>query len=127
MYSPFAPFTPEQRDKLMGYMKVFYDGFVEKAAMSRRTTPASIDAVAQGRVWTGQQARQHGLVDALGGLDTAVALAKQRAGIPDDEEVELVAYPPRRSLYQALDRAVPVIELQHPGAVRDRRNPRSVR
>jgi protease-4 len=102
MYSPFEPFTPEQRDKLMGYMKVFYDGFVEKAAMSRRTTPASIDAVAQGRVWTGQQARQHGLVDALGGLDTAVALAKQRAGIPEDEDVELVAYPPRRSLYQAL-------------------------
>jgi protease-4 len=102
MYSPFEPFSPEQRDKLLGYMKVFYDGFVEKAATSRRTSPGNIDAVAQGRVWTGQQARQHGLVDALGGLDAAVALAKQRAGIPADEEVELVVYPPRRSLYEAL-------------------------
>ena len=102
MYSPFAPFTPEQRDRLMDYMKVFYDGFVQKAAASRRTTPERIDAVAQGRVWTGQQARQHGLVDALGGLDAAVALAKQRAGIPSEEDVELVVYPPRRTVYEAL-------------------------
>jgi protease IV len=83
-------------------MRVFYDDFVEKAAMSRRTSAGNIDAVAQGRVWTGQQARQHGLVDAIGGLDTAVSLAKQRAGIPADEDVELVLYPPRRSLYEAL-------------------------
>ncbi len=102
MNSPFAPFTPDQRDKFMDYMKVFYDGFVQKAAVSRRTTAARIDAVAQGRVWTGQQAREHGLVDALGGLDTAVALAKQRAGIPPDQDVELVVYPPRRTLYEAL-------------------------
>ena len=102
IYSPFSPFTPEQRDKVFDYMRVFYDDFVEKAAMSRRTSAGNIDAVAQGRVWTGQQARQHGLVDVIGGLDTAVSLAKQRAGIPADEDVELVLYPPRRSLYEAL-------------------------
>jgi protease IV len=102
MNSPFAPFTAEQRDKLFDYMKVFYDGFVQKAATARHTTAGRIDAFAQGRVWTGQQARQHGLVDALGGLDTAVNLAKQRAGIPADEDVELVVYPPRRTLYEAL-------------------------
>jgi protease-4 len=100
--SPFTPFTPEQRAKLMDYMDVFYDAFVEKAAASRHTTPAEIDAVAQGRVWTGQQARARGLVDELGGLEAAVAIAKQRAGIPADEDVELVAYPPRRTLYEAL-------------------------
>jgi protease-4 len=86
----------------MDYMDVFYDAFVEKAAASRHTTPAEIDAVAQGRVWTGQQARARGLVDELGGLEAAVAIAKQRAGIPADEDVELVAYPPRRTLYEAL-------------------------
>ena len=102
MNSPFAPFTDEQRARLMDYMKVFYDGFVEKAATARHTTPGRIDAVAQGRVWTGKQAREHGLVDALGGLDAAVDLAKQRAGIPADEDVELVVYPPRRSLFEAL-------------------------
>jgi protease-4 len=75
---------------------------VEKVAEARHTTPERIDAVAQGRVWTGQQAREVGLVDVLGGLDTAVTIAKQRAKIPADEDVELVIYPPRRSLYEAL-------------------------
>jgi protease-4 len=100
--SPFQRFTPDQRAKLMAYMESFYDGFVRKAAESRQRTPAQIDAVAQGRVWTGLQARDRGLVDELGGLDRAVAIAKERAGIPADEEVELVSYPPRRTLVEAL-------------------------
>lgn len=102
IYSPFERFTPEQRAKLTGYMQGFYDNFVEKAATSRKTTPERIDAVAQGRVWTGRQAQQQGLVDTLGGLDVAVAIAKQRAGIPEDEDVELVNFPPRRTFYEAL-------------------------
>ena len=104
--SPFEPFSPEQRERLMVYMTSFYDSFVEKAAQSRRTTAERIDAVAQGRVWTGRQAQQRGLVDVLGGLDAAVAIAKERAGIPADEDVELVMYPPRRSLYEAIAAAV---------------------
>jgi protease-4 len=102
IHSPFAPFTPEQRAKVMEYMDDFYDGFVQKAAASRRMRPEAIDAVARGRVWTGRQAQERGLVDALGGLDRAVAVAKERAGIPADEDVELVTYPPRRTLYEAL-------------------------
>jgi protease-4 len=100
--SPFEPFTPEQRAKLQAYMESFYDGFVRKAAESRHSTPEQIHAVARGRVWTGRQAREHGLVDELGGLDRAVAIAKERAGIPADQVVELVSFPPRRTLYQAL-------------------------
>jgi len=100
--SPFEPFTPEQRTKLQAYMESFYDGFVKKAAESRHSTPEQIHAVAQGRVWTGRQARERGLVDELGGLDRAVAIAKSRAGIPADEDVELVTYPPRRTLYEAI-------------------------
>jgi protease-4 len=102
MYSPFAPFSPAQRLRLQDYMQGFYENFVEKAAESRKMTPEQVDAVAQGRVWTGQQAREHGLVDALGGLYTAVTIAKERARIAADEDVELVAFPPRRSLYEAL-------------------------
>ena len=83
-------------------MHAFYDQFVEKAATSRHTTPEKIDALAQGRVWTGRQAKQNGLVDALGGLDTAVALAKQRAKLGADSEVELVVYPPPKSFYEML-------------------------
>ena len=83
-------------------MRGFYDDFVQKAAASRRRSVEQIDAAAQGLVWTGQQARQQGLVDMLGGLDTAVAVAKERAGIPAEEDVELVSYPPRRTLIEAL-------------------------
>ena len=101
IYSPFKPFTPAQRARVQDYMQGFYDTFVEKAAESRRMTPEKIDAVAQGRVWTGRQAREHGLVDALGGLGEAVRIAKERAGIAADEDVELVIYPARRSIYEA--------------------------
>jgi protease-4 len=100
--SPFATFTPEQREKIMAYMRVFYDGFVQKAAAARSRTPAQLEEVAQGRVWTGEQARDRGLVDMLGGLDTAIAVAKERAGIPADEDVEVVAYPAPRTLYEAV-------------------------
>jgi protease IV len=100
--SPFTPFTPNQRAKLLQMMQGFYEDFVEKTAQSRKTTPERIDAVAQGRVWTGAQAREHGLVDALGGLDTAVTIAKERAKIPADQEVELVEFPGRRTLFETL-------------------------
>ncbi|MGH9347433.1 MAG: signal peptide peptidase SppA [Vicinamibacterales bacterium] len=102
IYSPFSRFTPAQRARIDQHMQGFYDQFVEKVARSRQTTPERIDAIAQGRVWTGRQARELGLVDELGGLDAAVAAAKQRARIPADEDVELVIYPPRRSFYEAL-------------------------
>ena len=81
-------------------MQATYDTFVEKAAQGRNTTPERIDAVGQGRVWTGKQAKQIGLVDELGGLQRALALAKQRAKLSPDAEVELVVYPGRKSIYE---------------------------
>lgn len=102
IYSPVSGFTPDQRAKLGEYMQVFYNTFVEKVATSRRSTPEKIHVLAQGRVWTGAQAKERGLVDELGGLDRAVSLAKVKASIPADEDVELVSYPARRSIYEAL-------------------------
>jgi protease-4 len=102
IYSPIKPFSPDERARLQQIMQATYDTFVEKAASGRNTTPERIDAVAQGRVWTGQQAKQLGLIDELGGLDRALALAKQRANIAQDAEVELVVYPPKRSIYEML-------------------------
>ena len=102
MDSPARAFNPEETKKVQEQLQAFYDGFVEKVAQSRHTTPEKIDAIAQGRVWTGQQAKQNGLVDLLGGLDTAVAVAKQRAKLAADTEVELVVYPPRKSFYELL-------------------------
>ena len=102
MYSPDRRFTPEERKKIEDSMQAFYDEFVEKAAAARHMTPEKIDEIAQGRVWTGQQAKANGLVDQLGGLYTAIGLAKQRAKIPADEDVELVVYPARRSFFEVL-------------------------
>jgi len=102
MNSPVKPYSEEDRAKLDEQLRAFYDQFIEKAAASRRKKPEEIDAIAQGRVWTGRQAKDLGLVDVLGGLDKAVAIAKDRAKIPAGEHVELVIYPPRRNLYDLL-------------------------
>ena len=99
LYSPVRAFTPDERQRVFENMQATYNTFVEKAAQGRNTTPEKIDAVGQGRVWTGQQAKQIGLVDELGGLDRAVSIAKQKAKIPQDQDVELVVYPPKKSFY----------------------------
>jgi protease-4 len=102
MESPARPFNDGERAKLQEELHAFYDQFVAKVAESRKMPVARVQELAQGRVWTGAQGRQNGLVDVLGGLDRAVALAKVRAGIAADVEVELVNYPPRRSLLEVL-------------------------
>ena len=102
MNSPVRPYSEEDRAKLDEQLRAFYDQFIEKVAAARHKRPEEIDAVAQGRVWTGRQAKDLGLVDALGGLDRAVAIAKERAKIPAGEHVDLVIYPPRRNLYDLL-------------------------
>ncbi len=102
MDSPDRRFTPSERKKIQESMQLVYDQFIERTAAARQMPPEKVDEVAQGRVWTGEQARQIGLVDELGGLYKAIDLAKQRARIAADEEVELVVYPPRRSFYEVL-------------------------
>jgi protease-4 len=102
IYSPDRRFTPEERKKIEESMQNVYDQFIERTAAARHMTPEKVDEVAQGRVWTGEQAKQLGLVDELGGLYKAIDLAKQRARISADEEVDLVVYPPHRSFYEVL-------------------------
>ena len=102
IYSPDRRFSAEERKKIEESMQAVYDQFIERTAAARHMTPEKVDEIAQGRVWTGAQAKQIGLVDELGGLYKAVGLAKQRARIPLEEEVELVSYPPHRSFYEVL-------------------------
>ena len=102
LYSPIRPFNPDERARVLQHMQATYDAFVERAAAGRNTTPEKIDAVGQGRVWTGRQAKDLGLVDELGGLQHALVVARQEARIPRDSEVELIVYPPKKSLYEAL-------------------------
>ena len=120
IYSPFEPFSPAQRTRVQDYMQGFYENFVEKAAEARRMTPEQIDAVAQGRVWTGRQAREHGLVDELGGLESAVRIAKERAKLDPKRDVDLVVYPPKRSILDILSNPLGSRAAQGLGIMLDR-------
>jgi protease-4 len=102
IYSPFRPFSPAERAKVEEQMQATYERFLSRVADGRRETAEKVDAVAQGRVWTGRQAREVGLVDELGGLDHAIAIAKDRAKLDPSKPVRLVVYPAKRSIYDLL-------------------------
>ncbi len=97
-----TPLTPQQQAKLREGIDESYREFVSKVAAARHRSYAEIEPVAQGRVWLGSQAKQNGLVDVLGGLDSAVDTVKKRAGIPAAQSVAIVTYPPRQSLLEIL-------------------------
>ena len=103
--SPFRPFTEAERALLEDQMHSTYDLFLARVAEGRKTTTEKIDAIGRGRVWTGRQARQINLVDELGGLDVALRIAKQRAKLDPTREVQLVVYPPKRSIYDLVSNA----------------------
>jgi protease-4 len=100
--SDYTPLTPEERQLLRDGIDESYRDFLEKVATARRRKVGEIEPVAQGRVWLGSQARDRGLVDELGGLDTAIALVKKKAGIPAGENVSVLLYPPRQSVFDLL-------------------------
>jgi protease IV len=100
--SDYTPLNPDEQAKLRQGIDASYEDFVAKVAAARHRTVAQIDPVAQGRVWLGSEAKTEGLVDDLGGLDEAVAMAKKRANILSSESVTIVPYPPRRSLLDLL-------------------------
>jgi protease-4 len=100
--SPLRPFTPEERPRIEEQMQATYELFLTRVAEGRKSTTERIDPFAQGRVWTGRQARERGLVDELGGLDTAIKLARQHAKLDARREVRLDVYPQRRSFYETL-------------------------
>ncbi|MEC8652633.1 MAG: signal peptide peptidase SppA [Planctomycetota bacterium] len=84
------PWTPEARAKIQRGVDEVYDRFLRLVAASRGKTPEQVDAVAGGRVWSGQQAIENGLVDEIGGIDKAVAMILSRAGIMNGlEDVEV--------------------------------------
>ena len=98
MFSTDRPFDEEEWARLEGWLDRVYDDFTAKAAEDRGMPVEELRAVARGRVWTGADALDRGLVDELGGLERAVELAAERAGATrDDVEVRVV---PRPTLYE---------------------------
>jgi protease-4 len=93
MYGPHAPFTPQQRIKLEASLDRVYDTFTDRVAEGRGLSLEAVDAAARGRVWTGADALDRGLVDVLGGFATAMAEAKRLAGLDPDELVAVATFP----------------------------------
>lgn len=90
---PDRNLTANERQKVEQMINVLYKEFVGKVAAARKKQPAEIEAVAQGRVWSGMDAKDRGLVDVLGGLDEAIRIAKERAGIPGGQNITIGEYP----------------------------------
>jgi protease-4 len=85
-------------DNLLGS----YKRFVELAAKGRGKSYDQLEPVAQGRTWLGDEALEKGLVDKLGGVDTAIQLAKEKAGLPVDQPVKVEIFTPKKTFMQAL-------------------------
>ena len=101
MMSQFRDFTPEESARFQTQLDDFYRIFVGRVSSGRGLTPARVDSLGQGRVWSGLAARRFGLVDSLGGLQLAVALAKSRAKLDGNADVAVVLYPhPRRPMFR---------------------------
>jgi protease-4 len=97
IYSSARPFGADERVVLTSRIGEIYDRFLGVVASGRDLPRAAVERVAQGRVWTGEDALAHGLVDELGGLDAAVAAARELGGLAgDDAPVRL--YPRARGL-----------------------------
>ncbi len=84
MFAPTHPFSEDEWERINVWLDAVYRDFIEKVASGRRMTVEGVDEVARGRVWTGADAAQNGLVDELGGLAAAAGIARRRAGLPAD-------------------------------------------
>ena len=103
MFRETEKFSDEERAKFEAWIRnTYYNDFVPKVAAGRHKDPKDVDAVGQGRVWTGAQARDRGLVDEFGGLERAVQMTKQLAKLPADKEVERVVMPYPQTFLQQL-------------------------
>jgi protease-4 len=92
--SPARPMTAAELAQLNDVIGELYSTFTAKVTEGRKLDPAATEQVARGRVWSGVAAQARGLVDELGGLGRAVALAHEKAGLKPGEEHDLVLYPP---------------------------------
>ncbi len=101
-FSPSQSFTPAQRAAFSAQIDRTYEEFITRVATGRRLPPARVREIARGRVWTGAQAKTLGLVDQLGGLEEAIAKARELARIPADESVRFKRYPTPESPFEAL-------------------------
>ena len=90
---PHRNMTEDEIERAKGEIEDFYQIFIGKVAEGRGMSREEVADLAQGRVWVGLDAERNGLVDSLGGLDVAIGIARDRAGIDPDEEIRIIEYP----------------------------------
>jgi len=100
--SPFAEPESVPVEALRKLIESFYWQFVDKAAQGRGKSREEIHKVAQGRVWTGKQALERGLIDELGGLDRSLEVARELAGLASGDDLEYLELPPPANFFEAL-------------------------
>jgi protease-4 len=101
LFDTTAKWTPDELAKIQeSAHKIYYDDFVPKVSKGRSKTVEEIDAIGQGHVWTGAQAKQNGLIDEFGGFDKAVEVAKQLANIAPDKTVRRIVFPAPRPFFE---------------------------
>jgi protease-4 len=101
-FSSSRSFTAAERERLRRILESGYQAFLERVAESRKKTTEEVHRVAQGRIWSGRDAKDLGLVDELGGLKRALELAKEKAGFAPDAKAELRILPEKKPLLQYL-------------------------
>src|SRR5271170_196574 len=102
LFSAQQNFTPAQRAYIQKSLNDTYADFTKGVAQGRKMTVEAVDKVGKGRVWSGAQAKELGLVDELGGLDRAIEIAKQLSNIPASDSVHIVRYPEEKSFFQQI-------------------------
>ena len=95
-YDPRRPLDPRFEQLIQSAIGRVYTDFISKAAAARKTAPDKIDAVAQGRVWTGAQALERGLIDRNGGWSDALKAAAARAKLPEEARLRWMEREPGR-------------------------------
>jgi protease IV len=102
MFTGTHDYTPAEWARFQSWLDRVYLDFTGKVADGRKLPKEKVLEIAKGRIWSGQDAKNLGLIDELGGFDTALNLAKKAARIPDGNEVRVVVYPRPKSLFQTL-------------------------
>jgi protease-4 len=98
----FGPLGEPEKQRILAWMEEVYDLFTEHVAAERELDVERVREIAQGRIWSGRDALEIGLIDRLGGIDEAFALAKEKAGLDPARKYPLEIYPRPRSFFETL-------------------------
>lgn len=102
MWTGTKDYTPEQWARFEAWLDRIYADFTGKVAEGRKLPKERVLQIAKGRIWSGEDARELGLVDELGGFPEALGLAKKAAGIGEADNVTLKAYPRKKTLFESI-------------------------